>query len=301
VAAGQPIRGSGPAHTLHADAAAGMTRQWSSVIGEGGHLSGDGDSHDLRMALGGIAGGIERRFDSALVAGVAFGWAAGNFSISGLSGNGSINSFAVIPYARYAPDPWYVEGAVGYGYNATEINRAIAFPGVTRSTSGSPSGSALLSQAETGYRIDLDARRSITPFAAMQVLVVGQRGFGESGAGAIDLSVASETTTSARSILGAEFTQALPMVGPVPVSLTGRLGWAHEFANTDRTATSFLIGTPSAAPFTITGAQALKDAVTFGVGITHSQPGFGLFVRYEGSAARRSLIQGGNAGFRFAF
>ncbi len=281
--------------------APGTTRQWVSVVGGGGGLAGDGNSHDLRMALGGIAGGIERRFDSALVAGLAFGWAAGNFSISGLSGNGTINSFAVIPYARYSPGPWYFEGAVGYGYNSTQIDRGITFPGVARTTSGSPSGSALLSQAETGYRIDLHARSSVTPFAALQVLVVGQQAFGESGAGAIDLSVADKTTTSARTILGAEVTQALPMAKSVPVSLTGRLGWAHEFANTDRTATSSLIGTPSATPFTITGAQALKDAATFAVGIASSQPGFGAFIRYEGSAASRSLIQGGSAGLRFTF
>src|SRR5262249_37141716 len=131
--------------------------------------------------------------------------------------------------------------------------------------------------------------------------VVGQQAFGESGAGAIDLSVASQTTTSARSILGAEVAQAIPMAGVAALRVIGRLGWAHEFADTERTATSFLTGTPSAAPFSIAGAQALRDALTFGVGVDSSQPGFGMFVRYEGSAASRSLVQGGSAGLRFTF
>jgi outer membrane autotransporter protein len=301
IGAGQLFLGAVRAQLRNGSPAAGLARSWVTAVGGGGTLAGNGNSHDLWSMLGGLVGGIERRFDPPLVAGIAFGWVGGDFNLSGLSGRGTISSFAVMTYARYAPGRWYVEGVAGYGANTARLDRAIAFPGVARSASSSPTSSAFLSQAEAGYRIDLDARRSVTPFAALQAIVVAQDAFHESGAGAINLEVSGSTTTSARSIFGAELTYAWPAGGPSPLQVTGRLGWAHELAGAGRTATAFLSGTPSAAPFTVAGAQAIRDAVIFGGGLLGSQPGLDLFIRYEGAADSRSLIHGGSAGLRLTF
>jgi len=52
--------------------------------------------HDFNAETGGVAGGLERRFDPALRAGIAFGYAFTGFS----TGDGNVNTFAVTPYAR---------------------------------------------------------------------------------------------------------------------------------------------------------------------------------------------------------
>jgi outer membrane autotransporter protein len=270
-------------------------------FGAAGSLSGNGDSHDLNAGTGGVAGGFEQRFDSSLRAGVAFGYAYTGFSTSGIPATGSANTYALAPYARYAPGPWYVEGALGVGYNDAAITRSIVFPGVSRTANGSPSGAAFLSQVETGYRLTVDAQTDVTPFASMQGIVVGQRAFAESGAGAVDLHVGDNTTGSAYGVLGAEIAYWLPVGFAAPVRLNGRLGWAHEFAGTQRTATAFFDGTPSQAPFTVAGASAPRDAAVFGLEAMLAMPSADIYLGYEGAAGDGSSLQGGSAGIRLTF
>jgi len=277
------------------------SQQWLSAFGAEGDLSGNGDSHDLNATSGGLAGGLEHCFDSTLLAGIAGGYAYTGFSTSGIPGTGSANTFALAPYGRYAPGPGYVEGALGVGYNDATITRSIVFPGQSRTATGSPRGAAFLSQVETGYRLSVDAQTEVTPFVAMQTFVIGQGAFVETGAGAANLHVDDNTTTSALSILGTEIEYALAVGMASPLRLRGRLGWAHEFAETNRTATAFFDGTPSAAAFTVTGALAPRNVAVFGLDATLATQSFDLFVGYEGAAGDGASLQGGRVGGRFTF
>jgi outer membrane autotransporter protein len=281
--------------------AAAPLQQWLTGFAGKMDLSGSGDSHDFDSRVGGLVGGIEYRWSPALITGVAFGWAYSDFGTSGISGSGDLNTAAVTPYARYAPGAWYVEGAVGGAWNDASVGRTIVFPGVARRANGSPEGSAFLSQAETGYRLDLGSRARVTPFASLQGVVFDQDAFTETGAGAINLHVKDESTSSAYGVLGTELAYALPIGLVSPLVLSGRIGWARELADTERTATSFFDGTPSAATFTVTGAPVPDDAVVFGAGLALAAPGFELFARYDGAEGDGASVHGGSAGLRLTF
>lgn len=235
-----------------------------------------------------------------LATGRAFGYAGTGFNTSGVSGSGTVNTLAVTPYARYAPGRWYVEGAIGAAYSDASITRDIVFPGVARSATGNFNGTTFLSQVETGYRLDLDARTVLKPFVAVQGIAIRQGAFTEVGAGAANLNVAGNTTGSALGILGAEVVYGLPVGLAAPARLNGRLGWARELAGTQRIATAFLDGTPGAS-FTVNGANAPRDAAVFGLGMTLALRSFDLFVRYEGTAGSGATMQGGTGGLRFLF
>jgi len=135
----------------------------------------------------------------------------------------------------------------------------------------------------------------------MQGIVVGQSAFVDSGAGAADLHVADNTTGSAYGVIGAEIGYWLPVGLVSPVRLNGRLGWAHEFAGTQRMATAFFDGTPSEAPFTVAGASAPRDAAVFGLEVRLATPAADIYLGYEGAAGDGSSLQGGTAGVRFTF
>ena len=279
----------------------GPLQQWLTGFGSALDLSGNGDSHDLDSRIGGLAGGFEYRFSPDLVTGVAYGWAYSHFSTSGISGTGDLNTVAITPYARYAPGAWYVEGAIGGAWNDASVSRTIVFPGIARRANGSPEGSAFLSQAETGYRFDLGPRTRVTPFASLQGVVFDQDSFTETGAGAINLHVQDEKTNSAFGVLGTELAYALPAGFAAPLMISGRVGWAQEFADTGRTASAFFDGTPSAATFTVTGAPVPGNAVVFGAGLALAAPGFDLFARYDGATGDGGSVHGGSAGLRFVF
>ena len=298
--AGQLFLGAVRERARAATKVTGQVQQWLSVFGGAGDLSGNGDSHNVRSRTAGLVGGLEHQFDPSLQAGIAFGYAGTGFNTSGVSGSGTVDTLAVTPYARYAPGRWYVEGAIGAAYSDASITRDIVFPGVARSATGNFGGTTFLSQVETGYRLDLDARTVVKPFVAVQGIAIRQGAFTEVGAGAANLNVARNTTGSALGILGAEVVYGLPVGLAAPARLNGRLGWARELAGTQRIASAFLDGTPGAS-FTVNGANAPRDAAVFGLGMTLALRSFDLFVRYEGTAGSGATMQGGTGGLRFLF
>jgi subtilase-type serine protease len=141
----------------------------------------------------------------------------------------------------------------------------------------------------------------VTPFASLQGIVAGEDSFTETGADGVDLHVRNDTTSSAYGVLGGEAAVLLPAGFAAPLKLTGRLGWAHEFGDTARTANAFFDGTPSEATFTVVGASVPRDAAVYGAGLTLATPSFNLFVRYDGATGDGSNVQGGSAGLRFTF
>jgi len=277
------------------------SQQWLSGFGGGGGIGGDGDTHGIGYAMGGVAGGMEHRFAPTVLAGIAVSYIRSFHGTSGISGSGSINSFSTALYGSYVPGNWYVDGVLGYGYSYGTLDRGIVFPGVARGASGNPNANEFLSSVETGYRVPLGERTAVTPFAAMQGIVIFRNSFAESGAGAIDLHVQGQTTASARSVLGADLRHALPVGLPAPLLLTLRAGWGHEFADVSRRITASFDGLPGAA-FTVNGVRAPRDTAVIGIGASLTvQQSVDLFLRYDGMLASGASTQDGTAGLRVTF
>ncbi len=274
---------------------------WLSGFGGGGGIGGAGDTHGINDAMGGVAAGVEHRFDPTLLAGIAVGYIGSGYSTNGISGSGGVNTFSTALYASYAPGNWYLDGALGYGYNLATLDRGINFPGVARAASGSPTANEFLSSVEAGYHVALAQRTVVTPFVAMQGIVVLQNSVTESGAGAINLNVQGQTTASARSVVGAELTHGLPIGLSAPLLLTLRVGWGHEFADTSRTITAGFVGLPGAA-FTVNGVPVPRDAAVIGIGASLAiRQSVDLFLRYDGTLASSASMQAGSAGLRVTF
>lgn len=280
--------------------ATGTWRPWISGMGGSGGISGNGNSHDLNFDFGGVAAGTEYRFDPALVAGIAAGYARSGFGTNGISGNGNLDSFYLGVYASHTAGPWYFDGALGYGHDDGSLSRAIVFPGVSRVVSGGLGANDFLSSGEVGYRMPSSGPVTVTPFAAFQATVAGQDRLTETGAGAIDLRVAGFTPSTARSILGGELSYDLPVGLVAPLELAARAGWAHDYADTGRSATARFVGAPDAG-FTVVGARAPRDSAAIGVSIKLVAAPVDLFVRYDASVAAGATIHSATASLRYAF
>jgi outer membrane autotransporter protein len=273
-------------------------RQWLTGFGGAGGIDSSGG---IDYEIGGAAGGLDRRFGPALLAGVAVGYARSNYDADQISGNGDIDTVSAALYASYAPGRFYVEGVLGYGFSDGELNRSIVFPGVARRANGDPNADAFLSSIETGYSFALGKSTVLTPLAAMQGIVISEDNLAESGAGAIDLLVRENTTDSARGILGAELTQALPVGLRAPLLVKLRAGWAHDFADVSRGFTASFEGLPGAT-FAVVGVDAPRDAAVISLlGSLTMRPSLDVFLRYDAAFASDASTQGGSAGLRFVF
>ena len=79
----------------------------------------------------------------------------------------------------------------------------------------------------------------------------------------MSLNVAQQTTTSIRTVLGAELEGAIGLGDTRTLDLGLRLGWLHEYAKTARPITAAFAGAPS-ANFVVYGATPQRDAAVIG-------------------------------------
>ena len=141
----------------------------------------------------------------------------------------------------------------------------------------------------------------MTPFARLQAYTGTQNGFTESGAQSLDLSVAAQTTSSLRSVLGAQLGGAMDLGWRAKLNGQFRLGWSHEYADTARPVSATLVGAP-AAPFTTYGASPQRDSVVVGVSAnTAIAEAASLYLRYEGDISGQDSSHALTAGVRMTW
>jgi autotransporter-associated beta strand protein len=286
------------------DGAASPWSLWGSALGGTGRVAGTANAGTLTYNAGGFATGVDYRFDPHFLAGIGVGFSSGNQWASGFSGQGTTNSYQASLYASFTQGAFYLDGMAGYGYNDNQMTRQIVLPNLAaRTAQGRTGANQFLGQAEAGYRIGLHepTALSITPFARFQGMTNSQNGFTESGADALNLNVAAQTTGSARSVLGAEFAGAFGAEGREKLAVQMRLGWAHEYADTARPVTAAFAGAPGAT-FTVFGASPQRDTATFSLaaGTTVAQ-GVSLFARYDGEVGNGISSHALNGGLRMTW
>lgn len=286
------------------DGAASPWSLWGSALGGTGRVAGTANAGTLTYNAGGFTTGVDYRFDPRFLAGIGVGFSSGNQWASGFSGQGTTSSYQASLYASFVQGAFYLDGMAGYGYSDNWMTRQIALPNLAvRTAQGRTAANQFLGQVEAGYRIGLHepAALSVTPFARFQGITNSQYGFSESGAGALSLTVAPQTTGSARSVLGAEFAGAFGPEGREKLAVQMRLGWAHEYADTARPVTAAFAGAPG-ANFTVFGAAPQRDTATLSLAAnTAVAQGVSLYARYDGEVGNGISTHALNGGFRVSW
>jgi outer membrane autotransporter protein len=146
------------------------------------------------------------------------------------------------------------------------------------------------------------AQASVTPFARLQAATVTQNGFSEWGsAQSLALTVASQTTNSLRSTLGATLAGAIDLSDQRKLDLALRLGWLHEFADINRPITAAFAGAPGNA-FTVYGASPQRDSAVIGFSAgTLVADAVQLYLRYDGELSTGASNHALNVGVRFTW
>jgi fibronectin-binding autotransporter adhesin len=277
---------------------------WTSALGGLGSVLGNGNTATLTYNAGGVAAGMDYRFDPRFLAGLGVGYAHGTQWVNGFMGQGWTDSVSIAAYGSFTQWGLYVDALAGYAYSNNQQQRQIAIPGLQpRTAIGSTGANQFLGQAETGYKLGIyaPAQATITPFGRVQVSSVTQNAFTESGASSLNLNVGQQTTNSVRSTLGADFGGAIGVGGDRTIDLALRLGWQHEFADTARPITAAFAGAPGAA-FTVYGATPQSNSAVVGFSArTTIAANASIYLRYNGELGGGTDNHSLNLGGRYSW
>ena len=273
---------------------------WFAPFGALGALSGTTDTHDISYSLYGFAAGADWRLSSDWLLGGSLAYSHSNFTAAFPSASGGNDAFTVAAYASFSPGPWYADGTLGYSYNSASLSRSIVIPGFLRTAQGNPTAHQLLGSLEGGAAAASIGGVTLSPFGRVDVITTMQGAFSESGASAIGLNVAAQTTTGVRSILGLALSGTVRLSERQPLALTLRLGWAHDYADLSGAMTATFLGKPDAG-FTVFGPTPDRDSALIGFALELPMKSGRAFASYDGELARNSSVHAGTVGVKIAF
>jgi outer membrane autotransporter protein len=144
------------------------------------------------------------------------------------------------------------------------MERTVVAGGLARVASSDFDSRSESLYAEATY--DLKMRGyTLQPLAALSYVSTKTEGFTETGAGALNLQVAEQTTRSTRSLLGAKTVHEAGSL-----KLEPRLLWAHEFGNVNAPMNARLSGAGAAGSFQVSGVELKRDSLVLGIGVSGS-------------------------------
>ena len=261
---------------------------WGGAVGGTGTIAGNDNAGTFTYSVGGFSGGLDRRFGDNFLAGITVGYQTGGQWTGGFDGRSVTDSVQAGLYASFLQGPLYVDAVAAYAYSANQLWRPINIAGLQpRTAYGQAGANQFLGQIEAGWRFDLGGAAGyfITPFALLQGSTATQNGLTETGAQSLNLSVAQQTTSSLRTIFGAQLGASMDLGLRDSIAAQLRLGWSHEYSDTARPVTASFAGAP-AVPFTVFGAAPTRDGAVLGFSVsTAVAEAMGVYLRYEGTIA----------------
>ena len=277
---------------------------WGSGLGGFGAVAGDYNASTATYNYFGAAVGVDYRVDPRFLVGLATAYTSGSLWVNSFPGRGWTNSVAVAAYGSFTQGGFYADLLGGYGWFSNQLQRQISIPGLQPLTAtGSTNANQAMGQVETGYRIGVYAptRATVAPFARLQGSSMMQNGFSENGAQSLSLNVQQQTTSSLRTLFGADLAGSVPLGSDRSLDLGLRLGWQHEFASTARSINASLAGAPLTA-FTVYGATPQRDAAVVSLrGSTSIAAGTQLYLRYDGEVGSGTDNHAFNLGLRVSW
>lgn len=274
--------------------AAAPDRPWEIwAAGYGGVTETDADDargrSERKESVYGLAGGIDFQVAPDTEIGLAVSGGKTEFDLSDGLGNGDSDMFQTAVFARTQFDAAYVAGALAYAYHDFSTDRYVTFAGDDHFTADF-SGQDFAGHVEAGYRLGW-----FTPYGGLRGQIFETEDYSEtteSGSSTYALDYEENTTTSARSELGARIGWASEFDDGGYVALQTRAAWAHDFGDGNSIDAGFQ--TLPGSSFTVDGAEADSDSLLFSAGAeVGSLSGFAVAATFDSEFAENSQTYGG--------
>ena len=266
-------------------------RTWAAGLGGGSSLEGDRGSGSLDTTVGGVAAGVDYRFNPTALIGVAGGCTDSDLSVDAMNTDGTVQGSHVGLYGVKTFGRIYLAGTAEYAHFENHTDRIIDWVVDERAKSNFNSNS-FGGRIEAGWRRSF-GRHFITPFIGVDAYELDVDGFTENsqdlngGPGVLGLTFASNSVTSVTSSVGLQFDTHYALANDRWLTPFVRVAWVHEY-DPDRGVQSFLTVAPTAS-FVSEGASAAEDVARVDAGLRLDlSERIALFGFFEGEFSDRS-------------
>jgi uncharacterized protein YhjY with autotransporter beta-barrel domain len=219
-----------------------------------------------QYTAGNVTGGIGFHMTNNLSAGVLFNFDHTDAKTDGTGSHIRVNSYSPGLFATFFEHGFYVNGLFTFGYNTYSDNRNINFGGTSASAKSSPDGQQYVGNLDFGYDFHPDRHWVVGPTLGVEYTHLDVNSFTETGAGAADLAVSSQSADSLRARVGGHVVYQAH-TGSVLFQPNLTLAYQHEFLNDPFGLTS-QFDIPGTSPFTIQGTNPGRDTALIGLGLT---------------------------------
>jgi outer membrane autotransporter protein len=265
-----------------------------------GNIRDDASQSDNAFRSAGFTLGADYRFTDHLAVGLMAGYNRFWSDLDGAGSKGTIDNTLLGVYGTYDRDGLYLDGLLSAGWNSTDKDRRIVYPGVDRTAASSQKGRTWAFSAGAGYDHPV-GNWVITPKANIDYVRLATEDYTESGAGALNLQVNGK---SSKLLLGQIGASAAYLWKTDKAVLIPRISvmYGLEFDRNDRFDTTARLAAGGSA-FTTYSTPPGRNALNLGAGITASLPrGMSLYLHAGGQVGQSDFAAYSlNAGLKLPF
>ena len=243
----------------------GSTSFWGRAIGAWGETKGDVEGPGSKQWTGGMIGGVDRVFDSLLLAGVALQYVETSVNFDASRNDSHIQSGQIGAYVSYGGAEAYVNGNVSVIGTQSKANRYFSIGLLDYDVSSTAESWALTASVEGGTIMEFDGLR-FEPSLALNFQSAHPLDFDERGGGGLSLLVRPDDSSSLRSILSARLSRVYDL-GDRKLVPQLRVDWRHEMLDRRQEFSAAFAGDPSVS-FDVVGASYARDTFSAGASVT---------------------------------
>ena len=239
---------------------------WLKSFGYFGHQSAQGAFSGYDSKVLGVMAGYDVPVSDYTRAGLGAGYSRTTIDGKTLDNNTGFSSNQVTAYIAHEDGIWFANGNVTYGWNNYSGMRRIIFPGINRTAFARYGGEDFTGFVTAGRHFSADAI-TITPLASLQVTHLYMKGYTETGAGDVNLQVASQSYNFLESGLGVNVARHFDMEDGSDFLPELHVKWLHELAK-QNFHNSAAFTAPGSTSFNTTGLKSAPNTLNVGAGIT---------------------------------
>ena len=270
---------------------------WMRGFGGVGSVDNTTNVLGMNYRSGGFAAGIDTDWNDTTV-GLALGYTKTGADTFG--GNLDVDSYQLAGYGGWERDALYLNGEVDFGYHRTGSERLVTVGALSGVATGDYNGYNVGTTLEAGKHFNISDATTVTPFIGLSYQHSNRDGFTETGAGALNLAVKSDSQDSLRTSIGV---QVATTVTHNQTELTPYASVAYARENLDSTSTlqAGLSSVPNTT-FQVDGTKLDRNRLQINAGFTGKISDSTSFnVGYAGEIAGSDESHGVSATLRFVW